>query len=416
MFDAIEANLGFRSFKGLSLGVVAAAVTCLTASHAVAAGPVDELQTGVFSDAPVAGLRYTTSSGVSGVTDAHGQFQFKTGDLVTFALGNLTLGQGAASGTLSPVDLAGGDINKASNLYVLLQSLDTGRDPNTITLPEQVNQIDFSALRLNDAPAAFGQPTSNPTLHAIVRGLGLNHGVVTVDQAKTHARQMFWKQASGVWLLEGGEYRSIAYLSGAPLVQAPNFLTAEFAAPINASGSPGLSGVDSGGLAWNPLTYGFRPVVVDADAVARLDGASVEDAAQPSRTLRLNGAALDLSEGGTTYHYVRHPNDPKGLVGAWRLGLEGNAEDPLFGFLPNGRFVIASVGGLRCTQQGMEAGQYTWDQRSGAFHVAALTEHTTPCSSVSQQIAHAKLSDDGQTLTLTLADTSTLDLQRVAMH
>lgn len=409
-----EASLGIRPFKGLSVGVVAVAVACMMTSVADAADVSGELHTGVFSDAPVAGLRYTTSSGVSGVTDANGQFQFKSGDLVTFALGNLTLGQGAASGTLSPVDLAGGDVNKASNLYVLLQSLDTGRDPSTITLPEQVNQIDFSALRLNDAPAAFGQPSSNPTLHAIVRQLGLNHGVVSVDQAKAHAKQMFWKQAAGVWLLEGNDYRSLAYLSGAPLAQAPNFLTAEFAAPINATGGPGLSGVDSGGLAWNPLTNGYHPTIVDADAtVARLD-VPAEEQVKPSRTLRLNGAALDLSEGGTTYRYVRHPNDPHGLVGAWRLGLEGNAEDPIFGFLPDGRFVIASVGGLRCTRQGMEAGQYTWNRQSGEFHVAELAQQTTPCGSVSRQIARAKLSDDGQTLTLTLADTSTLDLQRVS--
>lgn len=412
-----EASLACRPFKGWSMiGAAATAATLIAASAwAGPADPGEGLQTGVFNDAPVAGLRYSTSSGVSGVTDAHGQFQFKTGDLVTFQLGNLTLGQGAASGTLSPVDLADGDINKASNLYVLLQSLDTGRDPNTITLPADVNRLDFSGVRLNDTPAAFGQPGSNPVLHAIVRDLGLSHGVVSVERAKAHAIKMFWKQAAGVWLLDGSDYRSMAYLSGAPLSQAPNFLTAEFAAPINVDVGPGLSGVDSGGMAWNPLTNGYLPTVVDADAtVARPAGASRADTPHPAQTLRLNGAALDLAEGGVVYHYVRHPNDPHGLVGAWRLGLEGNAEDPIFGFLPDGRFVIASVGGLRCTGQGMESGQYTWDSRSGSFHVATLSQHTTPCASVSEQIASAKLSDDGQTLTLTLADASTLDLQRVA--
>ena len=407
-----EASLGKRPFKGQSqvaIGVIAAAVSCLAMQSAAA----DELQTGVFNDAPVAGLRYHTSSGVAGVTDAHGQFQFKTGDRVTFELGNLTLGQGAASGTLSPVDLADGNVDKASNLYVLLQSLDTGRDPNTITLPADVNQLDFSGVRLTDKPGAFGQPGSNPALHAIVRQLGLGHGVVSAEQAQAHASRMFWKQAAGVWLLEGHEYSVLAYFSGEPAPQSPNFLTAELAVPRYAEAAgPGLSGVDSGGMAWNPLTNGYQPVAVDADAAPRV--ALAADGGEPSRTLRLNGAALDLSEGGSTYHYVRHPNDPQGLVGAWRLPLEGNAEDPIFGFLPDGRFVIASTGGLRCARQGMEQGHYTWDRRSGAFQVDALTQHTTPCGSVSRQIASAVLSGDGRTLTLTLADASKLSLERVA--
>lgn len=408
-----EASLGWRPFKGLPKHMVAAAIAGHVASAALAAGSSAALQTGVFSDAPVAGLHYQTSSGVSGVTDAHGQFQFRTGDQVSFRLGNLTLGQGAASGTLSPVDLADGDVNKASNLYVLLQSLDTGRDPDTITLPPQVDQLDFGALHLSEAPGAFGRADSNPALYAIVQRLGLRHGVVSVEQARAHAARMFWKQAAGVWLLDGDDYRSIAFLSGAPQPQEPNFLTAEFDAPITTDVGPGLSGVDSGGLVWNPLNNSYRPVAVDADASASIRPEGGPLAGRPARTLRLNGAALELSDGGTTYHYVRHPDDPHGLVGAWRLGLEGNAEDPIFGFLPDGHFVIASAGGLRCTRQGMETGQYTWDRRSGAFRVAALTQKTTPCGSVSRQIERAQLSPDGRTLTLTLADTSTLDLQRV---
>jgi hypothetical protein len=406
-----EASLNVRPFKGLAARVAAVAVASWAASLPAAAA--DDLQIGVFNDAPVAGLRYRTSSGVAGVTDAHGQFQFRGGDQVTFELGNLTLGQGAASGTLSPVDLADGSLDKASNLYVLLQSLDTGRDPNTISLPAEVNQLDFSGVRLSDQPAAFGSPERNPALHAIVRQLGLGHGVVSAEQAQAHASRMFWKQATGVWLLEGHEYSALAYFSGAPTGQSPNFLTAEIAVPSYAEAAgPGLSGVDSGGMAWSPLTNGYQPVATQADAAPTL--VSAVAIAGDSRTLRLNGAALDLAEGGSTYHYVRHPNEPQGLVGAWRLPLEGNAEDPIFGFLPDGRFVIASTGGLRCARQGMEQGHYTWDRVSGSFKVDELARHTTPCSSVSRQIARATLSGDGRTLTLTLADASTLDLERVA--
>jgi len=387
---------------------VALAVSMLTVALPTWAD--EAVRTGVFNDAPVAGLRYRTSSGLNGLTDARGQFEYRSGDTVIFELGNLTLGQGAASGTLSPADLAAGDVNRASNLYVLLQSLDTQRHADTITLPAQIHALDFGSVQL-DAPAgAFGSAAGNPALQSIVQQLGLGHGVVSVDQAKAHATTMFWKQAAGVWLLEGQDYRSMAYLSGEPQPHAPNFLTAELPAPINAALGPALSGVDAGGLVWNPLNNGYLPVAVDADATWRF---APGDEARPARTLRLDGAALALAEDGNVYRYVRHPNDPHGLVGAWRVPLEGNAEDPIFGFLPDGRFVIASTGGLRCAQQDLEAGRYRWDRSSGAFSASEVAQPNAACLGVGAQITRAQLSGDGRMLTLTLADASTLNLERV---
>ena len=44
---------------------------------------------GVFSDGPVQGVSFSTTSGVSGTTDAQGRFTYNAGDKVTFTLGAL---------------------------------------------------------------------------------------------------------------------------------------------------------------------------------------------------------------------------------------------------------------------------------------------------------------------------------------
>ena len=55
-------------------------------------GSTANQQLGVFSDAPVVGLNYTTSSNLSGTTNTLGQFTFASGDSVTFRVGGITLG------------------------------------------------------------------------------------------------------------------------------------------------------------------------------------------------------------------------------------------------------------------------------------------------------------------------------------
>lgn len=60
--------------------------------------------TGIFVDAPVAGIAYSTSpSGYSGFTDAEGKFLFNEGDTVTFRIGNLVLGSAPAATYITPL-------------------------------------------------------------------------------------------------------------------------------------------------------------------------------------------------------------------------------------------------------------------------------------------------------------------------
>ena len=112
-------------------------------------------KTGVFKDSNVSGLQYTTSSGQSGVTDASGHYSYMTGDTVTFSVGGVTLGNTAASGVVTPVDLvAGGSSSSPAvvNIVRFLMMLDSNGNPDDgITISAQVQtaaeawaDLDFS--------------------------------------------------------------------------------------------------------------------------------------------------------------------------------------------------------------------------------------------------------------------------------
>ena len=55
-------------------------------------GGDEELQTAVLVDGVVEGAEYETTSGVKGITDENGNFNFRAGDDVTFSVGGVTLG------------------------------------------------------------------------------------------------------------------------------------------------------------------------------------------------------------------------------------------------------------------------------------------------------------------------------------
>ncbi len=89
-----------------------------------------DLLTGVFAG-PITGLKYQTPT-LSGVTDEHGQFQYRTGEAVSFHVGGLVLGavKGAARVNLAQlVNRVAGKIDKlhdplVTNLARLVQTFD----------------------------------------------------------------------------------------------------------------------------------------------------------------------------------------------------------------------------------------------------------------------------------------------------
>lgn len=111
--------------------------------------------TGVFVDAPVAGLGYVTN-GTSSTTDSTGSFTCKLGDTVTFKVGTLTLGSAACGKAVFPMHLTGETSISATGgavaMGVLLKALDTGATSGVLTIPTAVrtstltSSLDFSTF------------------------------------------------------------------------------------------------------------------------------------------------------------------------------------------------------------------------------------------------------------------------------
>lgn len=108
-------------------------------------------QTGVFLDSPVGGIDYRTET-LSGTTNAQGEYDYVEGETVTFSIGDLELPSAPATGTVTPLDLAGSDDTSNAtvvNIVRLLQTLDEDGDPdNGITIADAAKdsavQVDFS--------------------------------------------------------------------------------------------------------------------------------------------------------------------------------------------------------------------------------------------------------------------------------
>jgi hypothetical protein len=92
----------------------------------------------------VAGVSFETSSGLTGLTNASGEFSYQTGDTVSFRLGDVELGSVAASPVLTPVELVGAVSTadrRVINLSRFLQSLDDDADPtNGLSVTESARK------------------------------------------------------------------------------------------------------------------------------------------------------------------------------------------------------------------------------------------------------------------------------------
>ena len=105
--------------------------------------------TGVFIDSPVQGLPYSTTSGLSGQTGANGEFQYRSGDRITFGSGLFFL-EGLAQPYITPFTLLGrtavADVQHIwpVNLARYLLGLNTSPTADIITLPAAIPPLPTS--------------------------------------------------------------------------------------------------------------------------------------------------------------------------------------------------------------------------------------------------------------------------------
>jgi len=96
-------------------------------------GTSSSTSSGLFLDAEVNGLSFTTSSGLSGQTDEFGTYAYRPGDQITFAVGGVEIGSVPGAPKCTPFDFGAA----STNIARFLQSLDADNDPT--------NGIDIAA-------------------------------------------------------------------------------------------------------------------------------------------------------------------------------------------------------------------------------------------------------------------------------
>ena len=126
----------------LSLGMILLLAACNGGGGGGNSTNNDNTNTGYFVDSAVSGLAYVTSSGITGITSATGEFSYAPGDTVTFSIGPIEIGQATAADMLTPVSLvpnADATNDVVVNIARFLQSLDADGDPsNGITISAEV--------------------------------------------------------------------------------------------------------------------------------------------------------------------------------------------------------------------------------------------------------------------------------------
>ncbi|MBL1267776.1 MAG: VWA domain-containing protein, partial [Halomonas sp.] len=154
------------------------------------------IQNGTLVDGIVEGALYTTSSGLTGTTDAQGAFSYREGDTVTFMVGDVVIGsakaEDLAAGKVFLQDLADVALNDLNdeyveNMAVFLQSLDAdGNAYNGITItPAMHTAFENSTLDLRSV--------SEAELKAHLEGVGAVY--VNEEEAMQHVRDMLEKHA-----------------------------------------------------------------------------------------------------------------------------------------------------------------------------------------------------------------------------
>lgn len=150
-----------------------------------------KIRTGIFIDSAVGNISYSTDS-IAGRTDSGGQFSYRKGETIEFFLGDLSLGQGNADESMSPLDLVpDSTINTASiiNRAILLQSLDLDSDTsNGIAIPELSYSLSAAAINFNQSVEAFSGD-GNTLAYVRAAKSDATATLVLAATAKTHLAQ-----------------------------------------------------------------------------------------------------------------------------------------------------------------------------------------------------------------------------------
>ena len=329
---------------------------------------------GTFIDAPVAGLAYTTTSGVTGVTDANGTYRYNAGDSITFSLGTLTLGSAPAKAIVSPIEIAGSNASRLTNLLVLLQSLDSdGNAANGINISAPTAAAVTAAINLNSAPSTFAS-AANTALQAAMTAGGLTGSIKTIDQVNQHFSSQIFAAVTG------RVYGGVDDTGGFLLRFGPTgeYLQGQARPDVFA----GATKIETAGV-----EYGFATVTTFDLNGYRLQGAPLLDTnlqaglSHPLATERglPQGDSIRLNDGSSLNKVT---NIPGTIVGAWSLFSTGiRNQTAIFG--SNGKFInLAPLATTSSSLElpGVEFGSYTYNPATKILKVSNMLYNTMRAS------------------------------------
>lgn len=364
-------------------------------------------ETGVLLDGFVGGVSYTTSSGVTGTTDAQGNFQFNPGDTITFKIGGITLGATvAAQATLTPANLAGTGTNAsnvANNLLVFLQSLDAdGNHDNGINiLPATLSAAASSSLDFSQSTTAFAANSTFANLIATASSTGAK--LVTPSAAQANAKKAFFSLIQGTWEMNRTSSSAIVFRFDSN----GNYMMGEVGTDDRANGDPGI---EVGTLDWNPITN-------ELTSTRSLDTTRQWGLSNPAQgvslKLKLDGTTLVLEEPGVNgvYTLTKVKNNNSAIFGSWTLDSATNFNTQTFTFFDNGYYMmIDPIGDTEpnpCGGAGVEYGKYQLSNGTLSITKSEVSYDTNNCAGLSDSTDSAlaaqftfSLNADGKSATL----------------
>lgn len=157
---------------------------------------------GTFIDSPVQGLDYYSATH-SGVTDEDGHFMYYEGEMMTFAIGDVVLGQATAHEVMTPMDFLDSsetpfDVTHplVTNMGRFMQSLDADGNPeNGIMISQEVrNEVSGRMIDFHQNIHEFEADPHVSALFDTLNGLSMPHngmmwGLVTIENAQQHMNE-----------------------------------------------------------------------------------------------------------------------------------------------------------------------------------------------------------------------------------
>ena len=173
-------------------------------------GASTQLNSGVFTDSPVAGLQYRTDT-QTGVTDEEGTFHYRDGETIDFHLGDADLGSAPAEPLMTPLHLVSGAEDETdphvTNMVRFLQTLDADGEPaNGIHIPSEMQA--FMEGRVIDFRMSETMFETDPDVEKFMDDLmrrdGYGHvdGMVEIHEAQDHMRETLTEQMAGHYTAE----------------------------------------------------------------------------------------------------------------------------------------------------------------------------------------------------------------------